>query len=531
MGTEGGRTLGKRKTHAMMRHSLISRTLKAGLLAAAIGLPLVLTSEPMAFAAQKTAPAASLMHRDDADFQVLYPGIYSAKEKEVVAKYLADNQALKDRGPIDVQALVHGTLPKDTPGVGPVVHATEAWVRYDNDKYDPKDPIRSDAQYARKIGFQDILAYPTFATNDDIYMVPWPVQGRDKLLVSELSHSVTTYKPIYPGDDLYLVANERTVTDLTPPTGSTYRSIAIQTKGSVYNQRGEKVNDVIFRVTENIRVYKDPSKAPANPGFGDIWVAPDWLSRPAHVYSDQDWVKIKDIWSKEKRRGAEPLYWEDVKVGDQPAWTLDGPIEASVMPIKPWGMGAGGSRTLKAEMLDPAVAKTLVRGAKDGIYRLPNPKDEIPALPEMAAGEGPAPAGAIDTTDIHKDGAKRSPLVNFMGRDFAIRQITNWMGDRGWLETLRWSIMDARTMADHGYPVPHNPDAEHWLDRVPFLKGKYVNTHGLTQDVAIVKSYVTAKYVRDTKHMADLVWWIETIDGHVFEEGMASVVLPSKAGA
>ncbi len=462
------------------------------------------------------------------------PGVYSAREEPLVEKYLAQNRALQERGPIDVHKLITGTLPADTPGLGPVIHVTADWVRYNNAKYDADNPLRMDAAYARQAGYRDIPAYPTFGAHDDTFMKPYPPGARDKLLVSDLNHNVTSYRPIYAGDTLYLVDNERTVLDLTPPQGSIRRDIVIQTKGSVYNQRGEKVNDVIFRVTESLEEYKDPARIPKSPTFQDMWVAPDWLSRPAHVYTDADWQTIRGIWAKETRRGAEPLYWEDVQVGDQPAWTLDGPIEASVSPVAPWGMGVGGSRTLKREITDPKIFATMIRNEKDGIYRLPNRDDYVPRVPSgPSSGGGVLPAqkaeaGAIVTTDIHKDGIKRSPLVNYMGRDLAIRQITNWMGDKGWLENIRWSIMDPRVDADFGIYVPKDPLAEHYLDRVPFMKGRYVNTHGLTGDVAIVKSYVTDKEVRDGRFVVNLVWWVETIDGKIWLEGGATVRLPSK---
>lgn len=63
---------------------------------------------------------------DPNDFIVLYPGVYTEKEKALVEKYLADNRALEERGEIDVQALVKGALPKDTPGLGPSYVASEA---------------------------------------------------------------------------------------------------------------------------------------------------------------------------------------------------------------------------------------------------------------------------------------------------------------------------------------------------------------------------------------------------------------------
>lgn len=510
-------------TSSLSPNGLTQRLLLAGLLSAGL-----FGSTALPVQARDNAPATVPVQQAD-QFQRLYPGVYTPREAEWVQKYFAANRALQARGPIDVQKLVRGELPKDTPGLGPVIQVTEDWVRYQNQRVDPENPLRNDRDHARRAGFADIQAFPTFGAHDDTFMVPYPPAARDKLLVSDLNHSVTSYRPIYPGDTLYLVANEREVLDLTPTEGSTYRSVAINTKGSVYNQRGEKVNDVVFRVTESVRLYVNPADAPKNPGFFDMWEAPDWLSRPAHVYTDADWRRIRSIWKQEKRQGATPRYWEDVKVGDRPLQTLDGPILASVAPVPPWGMGSGGSRTLKREILDPVLSKALIRGAKDGIWRTAARDGYVPVPPaQPGAADGPAPAGAITTTDIHKDGEQRSPLVNYMGRDLAIRHLSNWMGDRGWLQNIRWSIMDPRGHAAHGKPVPRNPAAVHYLDQVPSMKGRFVGEHGLTQDVALVQSEVVGKSVRDGAFTVDLVWWIETIDGKVWEEGGATVQLPSK---
>jgi len=35
------------------------------------------------------------------------------------------------------------------------------------------------------------------------------------------------------------------------------------------------------------------------------------------------------------------------------------------------------------------------------------------------------------------------------------------------------------------------------------MKGKHVNAHGITGDVAIMKSYVYGKYIRDGKFFVD----------------------------
>jgi hypothetical protein len=469
---------------------------------------------------------------DPNDFVVLYPGVYTEKEKAPVEKYLADNKAIEERGDIDVQALIKGTLPKDTPGLGPSFVVTEAMVRYNNEKYDPENPVLNDTKYAKKLGYKDIIAMPCYGAHDDTFMVPYPPDARDTLLVSQLNHSITSYKPIYPGDTLYLVMNSRHVTDHTPTEGSIYRSITLRSAGSIYNQRGEKVNDVVFRVTESVKIYKE-GKKPAKMGFRNMWEAPDWMSRPEHYYTDKDWEYIEDLWSKEKRRGNEFLYWEDVKIGDEPTWTVDGPILESLAPTEPYGMGTGGSRTMKKEMMDPEIFKTMIRDEKDGIYRLPNREDYIPAIPD-GAGNRPMPpmddadSAAIDTADIHKQTESRAILINLLGRDIAVRHVNNWMGDHGWIYNIRWGIMPAEAHIALGKNVPINPDAEYFLEKVPYMKGKHVLAHGLTGDLALVKSYVYDKYFRDGEPFVELGWWIETIEGDIWLAGGATVKLPSK---
>jgi hypothetical protein len=63
-------------------------------------------------------------------------GVHRAR-KALAEEYIADNQAIAKSGPIDVEALVSGTLPADTPGLGPNLFVAEDMVRYNNPKYDP----------------------------------------------------------------------------------------------------------------------------------------------------------------------------------------------------------------------------------------------------------------------------------------------------------------------------------------------------------------------------------------------------------
>jgi hypothetical protein len=58
--------------------------------------------------------------------------------------------------------------------------------------------------------------------------------------------------------------------------------------------------------------------------------------------------------------------------------------------------------------------------------------------------------------------------------------------------------------------------------------GRGADAHGLTRDVALVKSYVYDKYVRDGEFFVELAWWTESITGEIWLTGGATVRLPSK---
>jgi hypothetical protein len=88
--------------------------------------------------------------------------------------------------------------------------------------------------------------------------------------------------------------------------------------------------------------------------------------------------------------------------------------------------------------------------------------------------------------------------------------------------------MEQGTHANFGKTVPLSPISVNFLDKVPYMKGKSVNAHGLTNDLAIVKSYVYDKYFKDGDYYVDLAWWVESIDGYIWEAGGATVKLPSK---
>lgn len=459
-----------------------------------------------------------------------YPGIYSERERPLVAKYIKGNRDIYERGGVDIKKLINGTLPPDTPGIGPSVKVTKEMALYYAERYARGNPLYENEDYAKDEGHRSLPAFQTFGAYMNFFMRPYPVEARDSLLASDLNHSITFHCPVYVGDTLYMVADERDIQDLTPAEGSVYRVIAIETRGSVYNQRGEKVYSLIFRVTENLRSVANEEDRPQLPP----WEGPNWCKRPPHYYTDEDWEFIMDVWRKEKSRGADPLYWEDVQIGDRPNWTLEGPIDDTAEPMHDWknayGPGVGGTRTLKEEILDPEIRKTLVRNKYDGIYRFANRRDAFPKYPDYAHEDMHVDQYANIPTDLEPE-EPRYIFINFMCRDYAVRHITDWMGDYGFLYNIRWGIMPVRTMKDYGYDVPQNPRVqEDFLSVVPGMEGRYASEHGLERDIALIKSYVYDKYILNGEYFVQLAWWIETIEGDIHQAGQATVKLPSRNG-
>lgn len=486
-------------------------------------------------------------------FQTFYPGNLTEREKAGMKIFLAEAKALEERGPIDVKALISGTLPEGTPGVSNKMLVKEDMMLYDAYKYDPENKLYTDDEYAKAHGYKGKIAMPAFAAHDDSILTAFPREARDMMCVCSLSHWVRQLAPIYAGDTVYIVKDSINCTDITPEEGGEYRNLVIQCFGSVYNQDGVKVSEVMFGATENLKSWKEGEKDPSVAA----WESPDWWKRAQHVYTDEDWEYIKGLWKNEYRRGDEPLYWEDVQVGDLPTWTCEGPIESTADPTPPYGMGVGGSRTMKKELLDPELSKKFHKDEATGIYfpedktwltpeppeyddprkkmappmPMPLPEGESPMPQHM--GEGgmpPMPEGGDAPAPMPMPGpakeAKRGIFINFAGRDFAIRHINNWMGDYGWLKEIQWGIMTDLT--DFGYSFPMNPEAPYFIKEAPSMAGKHINGHGLQHDIMIIKSEVIKKYVKNGEYLAELIFWMETIDGCVYEHGKAIVSLPSK---
>ena len=461
-------------------------------------------------------------------YKIVYPGVYTPEEQAVLSAYQAEKDALNHRGDINIDDLIHGRLPKSTPGVGRVDHIDQRKLQSNYLMPDPTNPLYFDKEYAKHSPYGDVIAFPLMVAHDGAFFDAMPYQLRDTLTISGLTHDFDILLPVYEGDSLYYVTDEQTFTDITPKEGSEFRTFDITGRGRVYNQKGELVCRGRSRVKESLRLLKEGSTTPKMVAQD----CPDWWNMaPVSYTTDEQWAIIKDYWAKETRRGSQPLYWEDVNVGDMPQPTVDGPFKMielggpppmppemdgpdapdGDMPDHPAPMpghkkGSGDARTIRLQMEDPETFAKMVRDPVDGNWYLPE--------------------------DLPDHSQKRSIIMNFHARDMAYRMISNWMGDQGWVSNIKWRIMrktqgydtpdypDAPPSFVADVPVSVDPNLENWYDH---------QQHGLSGDFLITRGYVTRKFEQDGSHYVELQWWISRLFGKVYEEGVATIRLPSKA--
>ena len=434
-------------------------------------------------------------------FVTVYPGVWTEREKPYAEEYFSKIKELEDRGPIDVQALISGKIEKGTQGFSNVLEVKEDMMLYNAKKYDPDNKLYTDDAYAKSLGYAGKIAMPAFAAHDDSFLTAFNGKARDFLAVTGLHHEIEQLAPVYAGDTLYLVKDKLELVDLTPKEGSIYRNLVLKCTGSVYNQKGEKVLGVMFSARENLKSYEDPADmTPRHPCMGKPPTGGHvpFTATPTRIGSRSLTHGPRRITAVTSPFTGRMSTWAIC-----PNVTIDGPIHASCNPTPPYGMAVGGSRTMK-ELSDPEVRAKMTRDPKYGVYVPADMKEwdpEVPPYDDPRAKMGPPPgAGAPPKEE------KRSIFINFLGRDFAIHHINNWMGSHGWIQNIRWGIMTDPT--EQGFCFPKNTAVCEMIEKIPAMAGKKCNTHGLQYDVMKIHSQVYDKYEKDGKHYVELGFWI-----------------------
>ena len=157
----------------------------------------------------------------------------------------------------------------------------------------------------------------------------------------------------------------------------------------------------------------------------------DVTSAAAHRYTPEELDKIEREVLAENRRGAEPLFWEDVSVGDSVPPAVKGPL--TITDIVAWYSATQGAMPYG--------------GAHGDAVRYRRRHDDYHINPETGA----------------KDAAGRGHLEAATGRDvgmggaydvgpqriaWAQHMLTDWIGDHGFLHRLSVSVRRPNLVGD-----------------------------------------------------------------------------------
>lgn len=503
---------------------------------------------------------------DPADnvWEFYYPGQYSTEDAKILKDFQAELDQINTRK-INIQDLIGGKL-NTTQVLGPMgtTRITKDTMATYYRRYGANNPLFNDKAYGKKTKYGDMIAFPLIVQPE-----LWPAMSNakglvDYMLVNGLNCTNTYYKPFYEGDTLYQVVDEQHYVDITPKTGSHYRTLALSGKARIINQKGELVAESASILKESYRRHKDPAKR--NPSGNKAWESPDWWSRKPHQYTDKDWEEIIGIWKNEKYRGPEPLYWDDVNIGDEPPPRAAGPFLADEVGVEMLFHIPDWSTNIKNNMLDPKTFAKMKKN-KQGIwvpaeYLEKKPKGqgsgsgmgsfEMPVSGEIQQGDGDKGGGqppsgengggqppsggqnVQETPEIaNRDG--RAVIQNGVIPKWIAGMFINWIGDQGWLQRIGWDIMSVLP----GYPetvippitndmMPAMFDQIPYLEKVPYMRSIRPAWHALEGDTIICRSYVTNKYSKNGEYFVDLIFWCQTLDRYYVEEGHATVKLPKK---
>ena len=413
-------------------------------------------------------------------YKTFYPGMYTDKEKQL----LDAAQAYLDSMPVGSVQYEH--------------EVTEEQAKEYARLWDPFNPLFSDPEYAvrtkwGRIPCMTFAPYPMFGTYFTA-LDEFTGELGDLFYYGNDGGDMYFYKPVFTGDRLTSKRGLHTYTDDTAPEGETYRRLTFKGEDKIFNQDGELVAAGYGQGRNAVRVFEDDGPVPSDYEQTFEWV--NYIP-PVHITTDEEWVQVKAMWKNEYIRGADTLYWDDVNIGDMPVQVCSGPI-SNMDLIRQHG----------ASLISMPSIREMFGTPMEGMLF----KDSFGQYVNFVARH---------YTDCNMPGA-RAVFYNFTARNYIVRMISNWMSDDGFISHIGWRFQNLfECMAG-------NEPGKEDFEKVPEMKGKYVNRHGMEGDTAICKGYVTDKYERDGKYYAGLVCWAETFDGEIIQSVTADVELPKR---
>jgi acyl dehydratase len=328
------------------------------------------------------------------------------------------------------------------------------------------NPLYCDPDYAARTRWKTIIAPPTFFYGVfDAVVAPglpdvhWFYAGADWFFD----------KPARRGDELSVKASYH---DVKAVGGGRVSKMLMQT-GLVeyYNQRGERLAHCLshcFRV-------------PRPGAEGALKYEP----RPTQKYSQAELDAIEQQVINEYRRGAETLYFEDVKIGESLPGTLRGPL--TLMDMTTYYAGAVGTSGYKSTKLKWIYG----HWARNSPEKLPNNYDPsyygAKVLPSIGHQDPKIAVSELGMPGPYDNGPQRIGMIATC--------VTNWMGDDGFLKELGVRL------------------------RAPVIFG----------DITYTKGKVVGQRREGAAGLIELEVWAENQLGEITATGRALVELPPRS--
>ncbi len=431
------------------------------------------------------AKTGNVMRTTKAKCQTFKPGQYFDWEKKIIEEKFA----IAKKGPQE-----EGTGPGGGgfPGGGGGT-VTEQDILSFNSKWDPYNPLFNNKEYAQKAGYPNIPAWPNFRSpSGGANSLKMDYEVGDIFMFAHGPDLREFYTPIYAGD--YFTSEHEAISfEETTVSGSDLRTYKISETDRMYNQKGELV---VRKKTYYRNGYKKIIDGSPAPTITEQFAYSTHDLPPGHYTTDEEYEYIKQLWENEYIRGSQKLYWEDVNIGDEPAWTCSGPV--TYMDMIGWH---GAPNNIRNQIMK-GDTRTMFRD-RFGQYLM-------------------GFAGMFGGRNIV---GSRAVFYNHTGAMLITRMLTNYIGDAGFVTKIGWEFFQGQK--EMRYPR----EGGEWLDKVPYMKGKECTVHGSESDTVIAKGYVTDKYKNEKgEGIIELVCWGETLTDDIITVTPAAARLPLKKG-
>jgi acyl dehydratase len=323
------------------------------------------------------------------------------------------------------------------------------------------NPLWCDPEYAATTSFGDVIALPSFLFTTS-RIVSGYCGGLSGVHAMWAGADWEWHQPVRRNDTIHTEAYLKDLVEhQTKFAGRAFQQIY---HVDFYNQDGDRVagaDSWVFRTDRDEARERGTKYTDAR---GRV-----------EPFSDEQLAEYSKLYAQEEIRGATPRYWEDVSEGDDLPRMMKGPM--TVTGFICYAQGWGGLYIRANKLAWQMQQKHAGLGIKNR-FNVPDCPERVHWDEDFALQVG-AP-GAYDY------GPERCSWLT--------HQLTNWMGDAGFLRKAKCQIRR------------HNPDG----------------------DVIFIDGQVVRKYVEDGRHLVEISQRAETHRGELSASGVAVVELPSK---